>query len=414
MLVVIYFLVLLFFFFKLKKENTIRRWVFGLYTFSAFLSVLYPFFMPVNYDQDVLAYVYYTICTLCLLYPIWYMGNKNCSNFIFPAKFINWTSYVLILFGIIAMVNILPQIFTLRTFLNNMSEVRDAYYKGDPLAETDKSFIFIVANWVTYIQFFSPIFAFLKFIQKDKIIAYLLCVVSLVPAFDKLLIGEREASVVVLSNFVFAYLFFKPILSNEIVSKVRKIGLCIISPFAVFIIAMSIARFGDSDGGTFGGLLAYGGEQPYNFSYFFSKIRIDQQYIGGKLSFGYLFPLNEQLDGKINDYIQAGEYLNVFAGIPGTFLLDFGYFAIFVVLIMTISFLLIFKQKPNKVTKKSNFSTFMAFLIYYQIVFMGIFYYDFTTKYVVIMCFILFIVYYFIQIIYKTKKTNKISFQCPH
>lgn len=405
MLAVLYFIVILSFFLKIRKENTIRRWAFGLYAFSAFCSVVYPFFLPVDYEQDWIAYIYYTLCILILLYPIWCFGKVNCTNFTFPKRFINWTSYILIIFGIIALINILPQVFTLRTYINNMSEIRSAYYHGDPLAETSTSLIFVLANWVTYIQFFSPVFAFLNYIKGKKFIALLLCIVSLVPAIDKLIIGEREASVVVLSNFIFAYIFFKPLLSDEIEVKVKKIGMWLTFPFVLFIVAMTFSRFGESDGGTIGGLLAYTGQQPYNFSYFFSHINIEQQYLGGKLSFSYLFPEKERLEGQINEHISAGEYLNVFAGIPGSMLLDFAYVAIIVIFFIAMFFLFIFSSKRSQKAGRYDFSIFMAFLIYYQIIFMGIFYFDFTSKYVIYMCTILCIVHYIITHVFRLRKS---------
>lgn len=405
MVVVLYFLVFLSLFLKIRKENTIRRWIFGLYTFSAFCSIVYPLVLPVNYEQSIIAYIYYIICTLIILYPAWHFGNLNCLDFIFPEKFIKWTSYLLIIFGLIALSNVLPEIFTLRTYINNMSEIRSAYYNGDPLAETSTSFIFVLANWVAYIQFFSPVFAFLNYLKGKRIIALLLCIVSFLPAFNGLIIGEREASVVVLSNFIFAYIFFSPMLSDKVALKIRKIGIWLTIPCVLFIIGMSLSRFGNSDGGALGGLLVYAGEQPYNFSYFFSQINISQQYLGGKLSFSYLFPENQHLEGPINQHINAEEFLNVFAGIPGSFLLDFAYTAIFVILLISLFFTLVFGSRRNRKTNKMGFGVFMSFLIYYQIVFMGIFYFDFTSKYVVSMCLLLFVAYFFIVHVMNLKKS---------
>ena len=392
------------FFWKIRKENTIRRWIWGLYCFSALCSVLYPLVLPVNYEQNTLAYVYFTLCTLILLYPIWYFGKVNCNDFNFPEKFINWVSYLLILFGLISLIEILPQLFTLRTFLNNISEVRSAYYHGEELTVSSTSVIHVLANWIMYVQFLAPTFAFINYLKARKIRALLLCIVSLVPALHRLLIGEREACVVVLSNFVFAYIFFRPVLSDMFATRIKKIGLWFTLPLAVFVIAMTFSRFGEADGGVIGGLLVYIGEQPFNFSYFFSNINIEQQYLGGRMSFSYLFPEDQLLDGQINEYITAGEYLNVFAGIPGSMLLDFSYNAIFIIILMALFFLTVFKTKRNLRTGKYDFSIYMAFLIYYQIIFMGIFYFDFKSKYDVYMCAFIFLIYLIIKYVLKLKK----------
>ncbi len=404
MLVTLYFIIMLILFWKIRKENTIRRWVLGLYCFSALCSVLYPWFIPIGYEQNGVAYVYYIICTLILLYPIWYFGKVNCTDFEFPEFFIKWLSRILIFFGFISLINILPQVFTLRTFLNNISEVRLAYYQGEELTSTNTSLMNVLANWVMYIQFLAPGFVFLNYINGHKIRTLLLCIVSLTPALSKLTIGEREASVVVVANFIFAYIFFRPILSDTFAQKIKRVGIFLTIPLLLFVVAMTISRFGEAEGGIWGGLLVYIGEQPFNFSYMFSNINIEQQCLGGKLSFGYLFPESEQLVGQINDFISAGEYLNVFAGIPGTLLLDFSYTAIFVILLIVLFFVIIFRRQRNKKVEKYDFSTYMLLLIYYQIIFMGIFYFDFNSKYVVYMCALLFIAYFITSKILKKKK----------
>jgi len=401
--VILYFVIMLSLFWRYRKENTIRRWVLGLYSFSALCSVFYPYFRPVLYEQDSVAYVYYTISNLILLAPVLRFGNVNYSDFEFPEKFIRWTGYILIVFGMISIVNILPQVFTLRTFLNNISDVRSAYYNGEELFEVNASPLNILANWVMYIQFFSPTFAFINFIKGKRVTAFLLCFTSLAPALNKLLIGEREACVVVLSNFVFAYIFFRPLLSDRFAKIIKKIGLLLMAPLVLFVVAMTLSRFGESDGGVVGGILAYVGEQPYNFSYFFSSINIEQQYLGGKLSFGYLFPQNQRLEGQINEYISAGEYLNVFAGIPGTLLLDFSYAALIIIMLMSLLFYVPFHIIHKRRAKKYDFAVYMLFLIYYQIIFMGLFYFDFTSKYVVYMCLILFVSYFIIKRFFKMK-----------
>lgn len=358
---IIYFIVIFYFFLRIKKENSIRRWVFGLYSFSAFCSILYPLFLTVNYEQNGIAYIYYIFCTLILLYPIWYFGKVNCKDFTFPEQYITWISNMLIVFGIVNLANTLPQLFTLRTFINNLSDVRSAYYHGDILTEASSlSMIEVLANWIMYVQFLSPFFAFLSYLKKQKVRALLLIAVSLCPAVNGLLIGEREASVVVLSNYIAGYILFRPLLSDVFANKVKKIGICTALPLVVFVVAMTISRFGKTDGGVIGGLLVYIGEQPFNFSYFFSGINIERQYLGGKLSFGYLFPKEVQLEGQINEYIYADEYLNVFAGIPGSLLLDFAYAAILVSLLLSLFFLSVFRCRRNKCTGKYDFSIFFC------------------------------------------------------
>lgn len=399
MIVFVYFFILLYIFNRINKEKTIRRWVYGLYCFSSFCSVLYYLFIPIKYEQSIIAHIYYILCTLLLLYPIWYIGNKDCNDFELPERFIKASSYLLIFFGFISLYYTIPQLFTLKTYLNNLSEIRSAYYHQDNIFETSNSFISILANWVSYIQFLSPFYCILNIVKRNYKIAVLLFIVSFVPALNNMLIGEREASVVVLSNFVFSYIFFFRDFTPKIIKRIKIIGALFLSILVIFIIYMTYSRFNESGIGK--SLLVYIGEQPFNFSYFFSNINIQEQYLGGRYTFGYLFPESQRLDGQLNEFINANEYLNVFAGIPGSFLLDFSYAAIFIILLFSRFFCSFFKEKNRKKNGKYGFSICLAYIIYYQIIFMGLFYFDFNRKYTIIMCILVFLAYVITKYFFK-------------
>lgn len=223
-------------------------------------------------------------------------------------------------------------------------------------------------------------------IAERKKRALLLFIVSLVPAVENLIIGEREACVIVLGNFVFSYIFYRDIIPKSYLKKIRIFGIILVSPFILFIVAMTLARFEDADGGVLSSLIVYIGDQPYNYSYQFTSINIADQCLHGKLCFPYLFTQQEQLTGPLNDYIKSPMYLNVFAGMPGSFLLDFGYYSIFVLALFSSSFFLFLNRDNKKQTQKLGFNHLFVFLIYYQIVFMGLFYFRYSSKYFVIMC----------------------------
>lgn len=167
--------------------------------------------------------------------------------------------------------------------------------------------------------------------------------------------------------------------------KIRIFGIILVSPFILFIVAMTFARFENADGGVLSSLIVYIGDQPYNYSYQFSSINIADQCLHGKLCFPYFFAQKEQLTGPLNDYINSPMYLNVFAGLPGSFLLDFGYYSIFVLVLFSMCFFFLTRYK-RKQTQKLGFNHLFIFLIYYQIVFMGLFYFRYSSKYFVIMC----------------------------
>lgn len=403
--IIIYFIIILIYFWPFRKENTIRRFILALYLLSATVSVIKAFVNPGDYPINPIAMLYYIICTLILLFPFRQLGYLNCNNFSLPPKYLLALSYCLIIFGAISWIYTVPKIFTIQTLVNNMSEVRNAYYKGDVIFEGAASIWELLANWVTYIQYLSPFLCIYYFIKGNKFRAVLLAIVALTPALNKIIIGEREATVIVFSNFVFAYIFWYPKFTKSQIKTLKLSSLFLAVPFALYVVLMTISRFGEENG-IIDSLMVYIGEQPFNYSYFFTDINISEQTLGGKLNFSYLFPEEEWLTEPLNYYISSKEFLNVFAAIPGALLFDFGYYSIFIIFLISICFYLTMRNR----NKRHNFNNFLSYIIYFQIIFMGMFYYDFTTKYAIYMSLIVYLSYFLWN---KINQYNKV-FQTKH
>lgn len=406
--IIIYFFIILIYFWPFRKENSIRRFILGLYLLSATVSVIKAFVNPGDYPINPVAMLYYIICTLILLFPFRQLGYLNCNNFSLPPKYLSALSYCLIIFGAISWIYTVPKIFTIQTLVNNMSEVRNAYYKGDLIFEGAASIWELLANWVTYIQYLSPFLCIYYFIKENtewnKIKAILLAIAALTPALNKIIIGEREATIIVFSNFLFAFIFWYPRFTKSQKRTLKLSSLFLVIPFALYVVLMTISRFGEENG-VGDSLIVYIGEQPFNYSYFFTSINISDQLLGGKLNFCYFFPEDEWLTESLNYYISSKEYLNVFAAIPGSFLFDFGYYSIFIIFLISIGFYLGIKKKYKKFT----FTNFIFYIVYFQIVFMGMFYYDFTTKYVVIMTLFIFLSYFIWHILNVSRSKEYIQ-----
>lgn len=404
--IIIYFFIILIYFWPFRKENSIRRFILGLYLLSATVSVIKAFVNPGNYPINPIAMLYYIICTLILLFPFRQLGYLNCNNFSLPPKFLSALSYCLIIFGAISWIYTVPKIFTIQTLVNNMSEVRNAYYKGDLIFEGAASIWELLANWVTYIQYLSPFLCIYYFIKENtewnKIKAILLAIAALTPALNKIIIGEREATIIVFSNFLFAFIFWYPRFTKSQKRTLKLSSLFLVIPFALYVVLMTISRFGEENG-IGDSLMVYVGEQPFNYSYFFTDINISEQTLGGKLNFSYLFPEDEWLTEPLNYYISSKEFLNVFAAIPGAFIFDFGYYSIFIILLLSLCFYMTIKRR----NKRCNFNNFLSYIIYFQIIFMGMFYYDFTTKYAIYMSLIVYISYFLWNHINQSNKVSQ-------
>ena len=401
-MIFLYFLFLFSLFLKFKKRDSVAFFLLAVYLSSSFLSLLGEIYYPSKYDINDWAILYYIICIIMSLLPFLIFGKYSSSSFLFNDRYIRYLSIVLISFGLISLYYSIQNLFTISTVVNNLRDVRQSYYQGYELVESSNSLIEILSNWVNNINYLSLFFSVYFLTRKRFIYALLLFIASLSMPINKMCIGEREATLIWVANFTYSIIFFREAIPSNILLTFKKVSLVILIPMVVFFVAMTISRFEDEDGGILKGLFVYGGEQCQNFSYFFTHL--DEQKLGGKLNFGYLFPLKSQLQGPINDYISSPIYLNVFGGIPGSLFLDFGYFTIFYIMVYSLISFILLKQ-----SKQYKYSFWKCIFLYFnfQILFTGVFYYDFTTKYALVMHILLYSSLLFYNLILRNFKVIK-------
>lgn len=366
-----YFLILLYILLKLTKRKTIARFIIFLYFVSSGIS-LYGVIAGYNeVDVDNIATLYYISCVLISLYPILKYANKDCTDFTYNEKFIKYFSYILIIFSFLKIYYALSDFSVIATSASSLSDVRSNYYQNGRDFLAPESSIEIIANLIVYISYLSPYFALYNLATGKKLIAILLLIASLCVPIDGLCIGEREASLKWLFNIFAAVLFFYPILSVEIKKKLKKGIIILLVPVIVYLVLMTIARFSDS---ILYSIYTYTGAMPENFSYLFYKVN---PMLGGVLNFNFLIPNAPELNGPLNSFILSDRYLNVFGGMPGSLWLDFGYYTILYVI--SITFFMLFVM--HKYNSKNTFIQLFLLIVQLQVVFMNIFYYDFTLKY---------------------------------
>lgn len=401
--ILIYISALLLLYQKYKRNWTVSRWIVLLYLLSSVTSFIKYFYRPFEYPIDNISNVYYAMCVLVLLVPFLKYGAIPYNSFSFSPRVLKILSLVLIFFGLINLVYNIPRLFSVYTLINNMAEIRQSYYRGENEVYS-ANFLELMSNYVGYIQFLSPFLAFYFLGQQKKLFAVLLVVASVSKPLSEMIIGEREASLLFVSNYIFSFLYYAPILNKAILSKIKRAALIVTAPFIAFLALMTIARFGDSEEGVWGSLCDYAGAQPFSFSYASSAINIDAQTLGGRLSFPFLFSQNQQLEGVLNDHIRSNMDLNTFMGFPGSILLDYGHAALLVILLMSFIFhqLIRFREKGSKYL----FHNFFAILVLYQILFMGLFYFEPISKYHITM----YVLVYSLSLFYEYYTRNKKSY----
>jgi hypothetical protein len=120
---------------------------------------------------------------------------------------------------------------------------------------------------------------------------------------------------------------------------------------------------------------------------------------GGRMNFPSLFPAGQQVSiNNLNDIFFANYNLNTFSTFVGSFYFDMGLLRTFdAALLFFLIFLFYFRKNIS-----NSFSTLIVYLILYEIVLLGVFYYMFSSTEVVNT--FIFIILLSILTDYKSKK----------
>ena len=378
--------------YKKKAGLSVGVLLLSFYTLSALLTFLESFEGSPNSDYlDLKATIYYAVCMLISLWPFLVLGKLDCRYFSISEGILKYLSYVLIFFGLIDFISSSIDLFNNRAILmNDIGQLRMNFYDTMDEVAGDRSIFDKLTIMVKYLQYLSP-FCCIYFITKRKnTLAWLLFIASISFPLHNMVIGEREASLKFLANYAFCVIFFRPHLSHETKKKLLRGGLIGISPFILFIVVMTIARASITGISTGDNIFAYGGDQPFFFTHIFNDASIASQALGGRMCFRYFFPINERMQNQINDYINSDIYLNQFGGLPGSFYLDFGYYAILVIALITLLYFMVIKG-ATKHDGKYPFYLLLLFYFSYQVCFMNIFYYDYIELYAFFLTLVLFL-----------------------
>ena len=200
----------------------------------------------------------------------------------------------------------------------------------------------------------------------NKKLGILLIIVSCSSLIDSLKIAERQGLILYIANALFSYLIFKDDFSKSTRKKIVTISILIIGLLVTLVGAITISRFGDNNDRLLVSLANYSGVQPFNAAYFLEEL--NSQALGGKLNFPFLTGTPMIL--ILNDEITSSEYLNVFGSIVGSYYLDFGYLSIIPIAIVSGLFLGLMKIFK----RKGSFIFFYIYCLYFNIMFVGIFY----------------------------------------
>ena len=365
------------------------------YLLTAIVGIIYVIcYKGEVYDYSPFSMIYYIICLFIFLFPfIKFSGNS--SLFIFPKRATNLVSYILIGLGFISLFFELKDFNYAELALNWLS-ARNEYYSDFTNIDVATSMSERISDNIMPLIFLCFPLAMYHLSQKQKIICILLIIVSFTSLISCLKIAERQGIILYIANAIFAYLIFKKEFSESIRKKIFTLTLIIIGLLVGVLGAITFSRFGDDNESLLLSLATYAGMQPLNASYFLEDLHT--QALGGRLNFPFITGTPMIL--ILNDEIYSSEYLNVFGSIVGSYYLDFGYFSVFIIAFVTA----LFYKLMTVFKKRKSLLFFYIYCLYFNIMFVGIFYNKYTSPPHIRNLCLLGIIIWALECVYRDKK----------
>lgn len=278
----------------------------------------------------------------------------------------------------------------------NLSDARNSMVAGEDLYfEAGIKATIASVSAANYV-FAIVLFFIYEIIGGSKIRKVLLLIASLSEPLHILSFVGRDGIVFWIFTFVFCYAFFKPYMqvsnTKRLVRVFIVLGLVMLVPFLL----ISISRFGESETGTSGSFVSYLGHAFIQGPLFFG---IDNKPIIP----GANFPLFRSLLG-LPPAVSGGGANIIGEWVPykfSTFIVSlYQGLDIFGLIVLIVFIYMIFAITFGKAKKTTTFSQFIVYLLYFQIVSQGVFYFKHYTRggnLFIISCFALSILFSVLQ-----------------
>lgn len=185
---------------------------------------------------------------------------------------------------------------------------------------------------------------------------FLILASSLSPALMGFVNIDRSKMAFWFLLFIFAYIMFKPHIINEKQKKIiKRISFVFLGLVALYLVTVTIARFGQRDEGASGGLLVYLGQPFLNFCKIWEKYWVDSVNTARVLPITNFILGNGSLTPEYVDSVfqRYNVHINVFTSFVGVFLIDIGHLA--AIGIPVLIFLV-----TSKFLKKYNCSSYLT------------------------------------------------------
>lgn len=346
-----------------------------MYLFSSISGVFLTILEPITFNGSSVtleSVCVYLFLFFLFVYPVIYIGNKlDVRHLCISNKLFFQVSYFCIIIGLSSIILSIRDIVNIFSY-DSFEVARQLSLEKEDLSFYKYGFWGYLATIGMITPFFALFLSFYRFFVSKKrgFVLYLLLFTSLSGVFMNLSIAGRDGIVRWVMFFVACCVIFKDMIKIDQLPRKMIFFLFLLSVGVIgLFLLISISRFGDGRG-LFVSLLSYIGHPLYYFSIIYHGVG-DQCYFG----WSSIFPI---IPGGVSALDVAKTSLafrtDTFSTFIGSFVLRVGSLRT-ILMSLVYFFVVLFASMKYR----NRLSYYFSFLIFYQILYIGIFYFVYTS-----------------------------------
>lgn len=307
----------------IKKGLNVSTFILFLYFISALAGTYLHYYHPdyINLPISLEAVIHHIICLSCFILPVIYYGNRISFIVHFNSMGVKYIAIIIVLFSLMGILTDIPKYYAVFS-QPSLAAARMLNIEGELIEKSSgglSSYLIAIGRASSLLCLF--LFFYCRSFLHERWLLVILFVSSLTTLSSNILAAGRGETFRYIYQLAVCYLLFRPYMKK--VSKKMIFSFSIIVVFFLsFVYTVTASRFGSDS--VIKNVLDYFGQSFINYSSVYDIF--DDPLFMGRKNFAGLFPVEYRISSlDVNQYVHTGFYLNVFATLIGSFLMDFGH-----------------------------------------------------------------------------------------
>jgi oligosaccharide repeat unit polymerase len=404
----------------LKNGYNLGAYLISVYVISSFFSILIDIndlrsFNTQFYNISIDGAFLYCLLLTIVIYPFCKLDFRkvNSINIVKP-KLFNGVVYLFFVSFIILLLSSLNSVVNILS--GDMKELRNMVSSGESIVDhTPLGIVSVFVNLVCNFSLIMLLFYFYSicFLKRSKKFNLMILTSSLSIIIIGILGVDRSKTIYWLLTYGAMNVMFWKYMNVAQKRNIKLFSVVVFASLLSYVLAMTLARFGDRDTGAEGGIISYAGQSYINFCMFYDNVKYPDY------TLQRIFPLfyNLFIDNGIEHtqqlnmdvYVKTGIEVSVFATFLGDILVVSG-LLITVIYCIVISFITV--NTISVMKKNIYFHDLLICFLLLLIPLLGIFshFYNHSYRSMIIIPLLLYALYMKLESTkFKNPKTNLLT-----